>query len=138
MRATWPGARSGRIAITTRPLAVSRIIVSSGLAIKLRLSLVPCILDMQYERPSRNRVGEAFGQRQWGAAAQWRQQRAVIDRTPLFGDAGGLVGDAGDENLAVPLERKPHRQLHAGAGLALRRPLPAPAQRFPDVGYGVE
>src|SRR5581483_9626410 len=33
MRATWPGARSGRISITTLPLVVSRIMVSSGFAI---------------------------------------------------------------------------------------------------------
>src|SRR4051812_21322345 len=30
MRATWPGARSGRIAITTSPLLVSMMSVSSG------------------------------------------------------------------------------------------------------------
>src|SRR3954468_5726723 len=30
MRSTWPGARSGRSAITTRPLVVSRTSVFSG------------------------------------------------------------------------------------------------------------
>src|SRR5665647_2422946 len=33
MRATWPGAKSGRMAITTLPLVVSSVSVSSGLAI---------------------------------------------------------------------------------------------------------
>src|SRR3569833_2048559 len=34
MRATWPGARSGRISSTTLPLVVSSVSVSSGLAIR--------------------------------------------------------------------------------------------------------
>ena len=45
---------------------------------------------------------------------------------------------AGAKNLAVPLERNPHRHLHAGAGFAERRPLPAGAQRPADVRHGVE
>src|SRR5687767_1593682 len=49
MRATWPGARSGRISMTTLPFEVSRIIVSSGFAIssafRCSLQRVPLLFD---------------------------------------------------------------------------------------------
>src|SRR5882757_4762008 len=44
MRATWPGARSGRISITTLPLVVSRIMVLSVLVIGC-LSLEGSVVD---------------------------------------------------------------------------------------------
>src|SRR4029077_16828135 len=42
MRATWPGARSGRISIVTLPLVVSNVSVSSGLAIVLPFTNRSC------------------------------------------------------------------------------------------------
>src|SRR5579885_2750162 len=60
MRATWPGARSGRISITTLPLVVSRVSVSSGLAIRNSLRDDRRLLHVIHAREALGEIGIAF------------------------------------------------------------------------------
>src|SRR4029079_3966797 len=69
MRATCPGARSGRISITTLPLVVSSVSVSSGFAISLPLTIHDrqtrsavdgCLLTGIHARHIISQIGIAF------------------------------------------------------------------------------
>src|SRR5262249_55070622 len=67
MRATCPGARSGRISITTLPLVVSSVSVSSGFTITLSLldktscsALDRCLLYVVEARKIFRQIGVAF------------------------------------------------------------------------------
>src|SRR5574340_53600 len=63
MRATWLGARSGRISITTLPLVVSSVSVSSGFAIVLvpfALALDGRLLHVVQPREARGEVSVTF------------------------------------------------------------------------------
>src|SRR5271166_4750506 len=117
MRATWPGARSGRISITTGPCVVSSVSVSSGLAIVLCLSLLAIVDEMECEGPPRNRRAETVGKRQWRTAADRGGERGVVDGAPLIGHVRRLIGDAAAENLAVAPEAEHHSEVHAGADI---------------------
>src|SRR5690349_2199465 len=112
MRATWPGARSGRISITTLPLVVSSVSVFSGLAIEECLSLFAGIVEAEKEWPAGDRIAQCGRHWQRRAALHHQDQRAVIGELLIIRNVARLMGDTRAEDLAVALETQPHGQLH--------------------------
>src|SRR5215468_1627672 len=101
MRATWPGARSGRITIVTGPLEVSRRSVLSRSASGfwfmgvLSFLFLAGFYDRDHEGASRNGVARLLGD---SASlrlrfARRRRGRAVIRTVPGLKIAGFLDGD---------------------------------------------
>src|ERR1700722_10074737 len=122
MRATCAGARSGRSAIMTGPLVVSRMSLSSPSACSAICR--PCLLEVSAvdesygERAPGERTAERIGEPPRRAAAQCRRHRAPVGHPLVVGRARRLVGDARlAEQLAVALEAEHRRDLHAGARL---------------------
>src|SRR5579871_2914790 len=92
MRATWPGARSGRISITTWPLVVSRIRVLS--LIVLNSFLVASIDEGHDLGRARECVAERFGERQRRAGVDGGDDRTLIERFRLRRSLRCHVGEA--------------------------------------------
>src|SRR5581483_670068 len=133
MRATWPGARSGRISITTLPLVVSRVSVFSASAMVLYLLLFPGIEKSKDHRPARDRIAEAFRKRKRRAAGYRVGQRLVIDRALLGRYGAALVGDAAAKDVAVTFKTQQHGEFHARADVLQARPLPAGAEGVANI-----
>src|SRR5882672_856112 len=99
MRATWPGARSGRISMTTWPLVVSRI---SVLSVASLIVLDSFLVSLFYEdldgRTARQRVAERFRERQRRAGVDGGDRGALIERLGL---CRRLVRHIGETRLAL-------------------------------------
>src|SRR5260221_5541983 len=99
MRATWPGARSGRIMMVTGPLEVSRSNVLSR-------SVSGCWVmgdfgflflagfnNRDHERAPRNGVAKFPGDGQRGAAVEHVHDRPLIYRSDFVGNPGRAEGE---------------------------------------------
>src|ERR1700746_2045104 len=100
MRATWPGARSGRIAITTGPLVVSRRSVLPA-ASALSVMVCPFCLDelavvdeAHGHRSPGESIAERVGEVQRHAAFQRLSHGGTIRHPFLVGRFRRLIGDA--------------------------------------------
>src|SRR5215469_12772969 len=110
MRATWVGARSGRMSIATVPWVVSRMSRSA-----FSVMANPCLLELsvvdesQRHRASGERIAERVGETQGQAAGERLRERCPIQHALLLGCGGRLVGDARlAEQLAAALEAHHH------------------------------
>src|SRR5215470_16476240 len=93
MRATWPGARSGRISITTSPWVVSRISVLSPASLMgLGSFLVSAVYERKGERPPRDGVTEPIGERQRRAGVDRGGRGALVERPRLRRRLAGRKG----------------------------------------------
>src|ERR1700674_5764577 len=144
MRATWRGARSGRIAIVTGPLDVSSTRVYSescsaawsgfwGIGV-LGFLFLARFNDRDREGAARNSAAKLLGDRQRGAAVEHVDGGALIGRLDLGWHPGRREGEARlAENFAVPGESEPQRDPHARPGDIQRRHLQAFRQERPDL-----
>src|SRR5262249_739420 len=114
MRATWPGARSGRISMTTWPLVVSRIRVLS--LIVLNSFLVALIYEAHDRRAARHRVAERVRERQRRAGVDGRDHGTLVERLGLGRSLARHIGEAGLA-LKGPRSREGqhHGHIHAGS-----------------------
>src|SRR4029077_19846898 len=110
MRATWPGARSGRISITTWPLVVSRIMVLSVASLIVLGSFQVSLIHETHDvRTARHRVAERFRERQRRAGVDGGDCGALIERPGL---RRRLVRHIGETRLALKGSRARERQHH--------------------------
>src|SRR5262252_2028104 len=95
MRATWPGARSGRIRIVTGPFEVSRRSVlsrsASGFGVMggFDFLFLAGFYDRDHEGASRNGIAELLGDGQRGAAIEHIDHRPLIGRPDFRRNPGG-------------------------------------------------
>src|SRR3981189_3194512 len=136
MRATCPGARSGRISITTLPCVVSRIRVLSPAWLILSSFCVSPVYEGKEVGTSGHRVAEPFreGQRRAGADGGDRDalvERPGLRRRPARHDGGTPRA----QDLARLREGQHDRPPHAGPRLLDGRQMrgPANAERQADV-----
>src|SRR5262249_10782944 len=140
MRATWPGARSGRISMTTWPWVVSRISLLVSLIV-LDSLFVASIYEDFHIRAARQRVAERFRERQRRAGVDGGDCGALVERLGLRRSLGRHIGEA---RLALKgaaaREGQHHGHIHAGPRLRQRGLVGAPAdlERDADVAQGVE
>src|SRR5690242_10842538 len=142
MRATWPGAKSGRKAMATGPLVVSRTsFCGSACAVMLR----PCFLEVSAVDESHGhgaageRIAERLGERERRAAGDRLRQREAIGVALGICCTRRLVGDAWlAVEVAGALEAQQHRDLHAGLGMIEVGRNPAGLERVEHVLNGVE
>src|ERR1700724_1192757 len=139
MRATWPGARSGRISMATGPWVVSRINV---LSLMWSNSLLVAPIDERHDFwSSGERIAEPGRERQRHAGVDGRDHGALVERTGLGLRLARYVGEARlAENRAGAGEVEHHRHVHAGPRQRQRRLvcLPAGLERPGDIGERVE
>src|SRR5262245_29997910 len=129
MRATCPGARSGRISMTTSPLEVSRIMVLSVASLIVLGSLfVSPIYETHEVRAARHRVAERFRERQRRAAVDGGDHGTLIERLGL---RRRLPRHISETRLALKGSRaregQHHGHVHARPRLIERRLVGAPA-----------
>src|SRR5260370_19031654 len=99
MRATWPGARSGRIRIVTGPLEVSRRSVLSRSASGFwamggfSFLFLAGFYDWDHEGASRNGVAELLGDGQRGAAIEHIDHWPLVGRPDFRGNPGRREGE---------------------------------------------
>src|SRR3954469_15873050 len=139
MRSTWFGARSGRNAITTRPLVVSSTRVFSGSAAMAGSSGLAVVDEAEGERTPGDGGSERGGERQRRALREGGHDgcREALLEVPL---ATSLeVGDLRlSKHFAGALEAQPHRHLQARRPLARGRRAPAGANRREHVADALE
>src|SRR5258708_23284937 len=96
MRATWAGARSGRSAIWTVPLVVSRMSLSPS---AFSVMGCPCLLELAVvdepdgERAPGKRAAERIGERQRRAATQRPRHRDPIGQPLIVRRTRAFIGD---------------------------------------------
>src|SRR5580704_14497219 len=113
MRATWLGARSGRIVMVTGPLEVSSSNVLSNSAVLvigiLRLLIFTRFNDRKNQQTSRGGAAEFLGDRQRSAAVEHVDHCTLIGHPHLRRHARRYESEARlAENLAVPVETVLH------------------------------
>src|ERR1700687_3347311 len=115
MRATCPGARSGRMAITTLPWVVSRISSFCLSVMGLLLSLSGSVVDKtDGDRAARDGAAHSCAERQRRATLQRLRNGATIDLPGLVANSRRRIGHARlADDLAVALESEAHGHLHA-------------------------
>src|SRR4029077_18054063 len=95
MRATWPGARSARISITTSPWVVSRISVLSPASLMgLGSFLVSAVYERKGERTARRGVAEARRALQRRAGVDGGDRGTLVERAGLGRRLAGREGEA--------------------------------------------
>src|SRR5215468_1557114 len=130
MRATWPGARSGRITIVTGPLEVSRRSVLSRSASGFWVIggfgflFLAGFHDGDHEGASRNGSAELLGDGQRGAAIKHVNHCPLIGGPDFRSYPGRRKGEPRlAENRTVACEGKPYCDLHARPGdIIIRHP----------------
>src|SRR3954447_24763505 len=118
MRSTWFGARSGRSAITTRPLVVSSTSVFSGSVAMAIPSGLAVVDEAEGERTPGDGGSERGGERQRRALREGGDDggREALLEVPLA--ASLEVGDLRlSKHFAGALEAQSHRHLQAGRAL---------------------
>src|SRR3981081_2986356 len=123
MRATCPGARSGRISITTLPCVVSSISVLWPACLILSSFCVSPVYEGKEVGTSGHRVAEPFREGQRRAGADGGDRAALVERPGL---RRGLALHEGEARLAQDLARlregQHDRHPHAGPRLLDGRP----------------
>src|SRR6266849_1782423 len=106
MRVTCPGARSGRIAMTTLPCVVSRIIVLSWSVMGALCLFEFSIVDEPHgERAAGDRVPERIGERQGRTAFEHLGYGQAVGQPVIVARAGRFECDPRlAEQLAVAPE----------------------------------
>src|SRR5436190_22662138 len=95
MRATWPGARSGRIWMTTLPLLVSRISVLSLSVISCSCLLEFPIVDESHGKGSAGRrVPKSIGERQRRATLDHLGHRRAVGQSIIIGRVRRFEGNS--------------------------------------------
>src|SRR5262249_20631501 len=95
MRATWPGARSGRISITTSPWVVSRISVLSPASLMgLGSFLVSAVYELKGKRTTCHRIAESRRERHRRAGVDGGDRSALVERLGLGRRLAGREGEA--------------------------------------------
>src|SRR3989442_14955444 len=119
MRATWPGARSGRIRMTTWPLVVSSVSVFSALVMDVLCLLEFSIVDEPHgKRAAGDCVPERIGERQGRATFEHLGHGNAVGQPFVIRCAAGFECDPRlAEEFAVAPEAHLHRDLHARARL---------------------
>src|SRR5258705_2148546 len=136
MRATGPGARWGRLSITTLPWVVSRIRVLSPAWLILSSFCVSPVYEGKDVGTSGHRIAEPFREGQRRAGADGGGRDALIERP---GFRRRLARHEGEARLAQDFARlgegQHDRHPHAGPRLLDRRQMrgPADAERQADV-----
>src|SRR5215471_6343117 len=140
MRATWPGARSGRIKMVTGPLEVSRSNVlsrsASGFWVmgNFGLLFLAGFDDGNHKRAPGNGVAEPLTDRQRRATLEHVYGGVMVGGLHLLRRLMGGVGEARlGQKLAIALEGELECDLHAGPRLLVRRQLQALGQQRPDL-----
>src|SRR5499427_3856598 len=131
MRATWPGARSGRISITTSPWVVSRIRVFWSLSVMVSDSFfVSSVDEWKDGGTSGHRIAEPLRKRQRRAGVDGLDRGALVQRPGLGRRLTRHVGEARlAEKVPGPREGEHDRHVHAGPRLRDRRQVRRPADR---------
>src|ERR1700730_12078420 len=109
MRATCPGARSGRISITTLPCVVSRIRVLSPAWLILSSFCVSPVYEGKDVGTPRHRIAEPFRETRQIAGADGGDRDALVERAGL---GRGFRRHKGEARLAQDLARSREGQHH--------------------------
>src|SRR5215831_3465820 len=140
MRATWPGARSGRIKMVTGPLEVSRSNVlsrsASGFWVmgNFGLLFLAGFNDGDHEGTPGNGVAERLADGQRRTTLEHVYGGVMVGGLHLLRRLVCGVGEAGlGQKLAIALEGELECDLHAGPRLLVRRQLQALGQQRPDL-----